>query len=459
VAIPFQHAYNEFEAMIKEIFDQITVTDGEGNFLKISKPAEKIFGISEKDMLGINARKLESEGIFDKSITVRVLESRQQSSLIQTTAASKRLVVVGFPIFDERGKLYRIVNFSRDVTNTKAFSNYVQATKELFHWLQEEYIEKKAEENMFILTNSAKMARVIKLIKQIARTDATVLLLGETGVGKSLLAKIIHELSPRKEHAFIRVNCGAIPETLLESELFGYEEGSFTGASKSGKKGLLEVANGGTILFDEIAEMPLHLQVKLLNVIHEKEFYRIGGLTAIRTNIRFIAASNKDLKDMVKKGKFREDLYYRLSVIPIEIPPLRERKEDIPTITKHLMSKYIRKYGIEKEISADAVELLKKYSWPGNIRELENLIERLIITSENPVIETGDLVDLLSPCEGILGYDEIIPLKKAKELVEAEMLMKAYKQYKTTRKIAEVLEVDQSTVAKKIKKIKDLNLY
>ena len=350
MAIQFQHAYNEFEALIKEIFDQITVTDGEGNFLKISKPAEKIFGVPEKDMIGINARKLEAEGVFDKSITVRVLESRQQRSLIQTTAASKRLLVDGFPIFDDRGKLHRIVNFSRDVTNMDVFSNYAKATKELFYWLQEEYIRKRAEENLFVLTNSAKMARVIKLIKQIARTDATVLLLGETGVGKSLLAKIIHELSPRKEHAFIRVNCGAIPETLLESELFGYEEGSFTGASKSGKKGLLEVANGGTILFDEIAEMPLHLQVKLLNVIHEKEFYRIGGLTAIRTNIRFIAASNKDLKDMVKKGKFREDLYYRLSVIPIEIPPLRERKEDIPTITKHLMSKYIKNTALKRNI-------------------------------------------------------------------------------------------------------------
>jgi PAS domain S-box-containing protein len=459
MSIQFQHAYNEFETLIKEIYDQITVTDGEGNFLRISKSAEKIFGVPEKEMLGINARRLEEKGVFDKSITLRVLESGQQRSLIQTTAASKRLVVDGFPIFDDRNRLYRVVNFSRDVTNKEVFSNYAQTTKELFSWLQEEYIRKKFEENLFVLTNSVKMGRVIKLVKQVARTEATVLLKGETGVGKSLLAKIIHEFSARKECAFIRVNCGAIPESLLESELFGYEGGSFTGASKNGKKGLLELADGGTILFEEIGEMPLHLQVKLLDVIQEREFFRVGGLTVIRTSIRFIAASNKDLKNMVKEGKFREDLYYRLNVIPIEIPPLRERKEDIPTITKHLMSKYIKKYAIKKQISPDAVELLKKYNWPGNIRELENLIERLIITSEKTVIETGDIINLIGPCESILSHDEILPLKKAKELVETEILMKAYRQYKTTRKIAEVIEVDQSTVAKKLKKIKELDLY
>lgn len=453
----FQKVYNDFEMLLNQIYDQITVADGEGNFLKISKSSEKIFGVPENVMVGKNAKTLESQGIFDKSITVRILQSRKQESIIQKTAANKILMVTGFPIFDDRNRIQTIINFSRDVSNENVFNDNLEDTKNLFYWLQEEIIRKKIIENTYVYSKSKRMTDIINLTCQVAKTDATILLLGETGVGKGIMAKTIHEMSPRRNKSFVQVNCGAIPDNLLESELFGYEEGSFTGAVKNGKKGLFEVSHGGSIFLDEIGEMPLNLQVKLLNVLQEREIYKIGALKPVKINCRVIAASNKDLKLMVKQGRFREDLFYRLNVIPIEIPPLRSRREDVPFLVQHLMIKLCHKYGVNKKISVDGLSLLQKYHWPGNIRELENFLERLVITSEKTLLDSGDIINYINPMVNEVIFDDIIPLKKAKEMVETELLLKAYEKYKTTRKIAEILEVEQSTVAKKLKKLKVSN--
>jgi len=241
-----------------------------------------------------------------------------------------------------------------------------------------------------IVGRSKRIMEVLELVHRVAPTSATVLLMGESGVGKELIAKAIHFLSPRAEKPFVAINCAAIPENLLEAELFGYEKGAFTGAY-SPKKGKFELANGGTLFLDEIGDMPLSLQTKLLRVLQEKEVERIGGTKPLKVDVRIIAATNKDLKKLVEEGKFREDLYYRLNVVPIYIPPLRERKEDIPVLVKHFLDQFSKEYGKELEISNDVMEAFMEYDWPGNVRELRNVVERMVILDRDGILTWEDL--------------------------------------------------------------------
>ncbi len=240
-----------------------------------------------------------------------------------------------------------------------------------------------------IIGVSESVRNLIEVIRKVASTDSTVLITGESGTGKSLIAKAIHFLSDRRDRPFVTINCAAIPETLLEAELFGYEKGAFTGATSS-RKGKFELANGGTVFLDEIGDMPLYLQAKILRVIQEKEIERLGGEKVIKVDVRIIAATNRDLESLVKEGKFREDLYYRLNVIPIHVPPLRERKEDIPLLVEHFLEKFNEKYGKKVRIAPEAMEPLMEYDWPGNVRELENTVERLVVMNEG-VVRSADL--------------------------------------------------------------------
>jgi len=280
---------------------------------------------------------------------------------------------------------------------------------------------------------SEPMQKVFSLITQVAATNSTVLIMGESGTGKELVAKAVHFNSPRKGGPFVTVNCGALPETLLESELFGYMKGSFTGAT-SNKQGLFESANGGTIFLDEISATTPALQVKLLRVLQEREFMRVGGTTAIRVDVHIIAASNKDLQAEVAKGAFREDLYYRLNVIPISLPPLRDRKEDIPILAEFFLGKYARKddAGVRiKRFDAEAMKFLLNYQWPGNVRELENLIERLVIMTRDDTMHLADIPDSMKnhqPCPDVMPVDipvEGMDLELLLENTERALLRKA----------------------------------
>ena len=232
--------------------------------------------------------------------------------------------------------------------------------------------------------------KLVALIKKVAPTDITVLITGESGTGKSLIAKAIHFLSPRKEKAFITINCSAIPETLLEAELFGYEKGAFSGAYTS-KKGKFELSNGGTLFLDEIGDMPLSLQAKLLRVIQEQSFERLGGTETVKVDVRIIAATHRDLEEMIREGLFREDLYYRLNVVPIFLPPLRERPEDIPVLIDYFLEKFNKEYGKAIKFSSGAVKMLLNHDWPGNVRELENLIERIVLLSDKDEVSEEEV--------------------------------------------------------------------
>ncbi|MFD1706404.1 sigma-54 interaction domain-containing protein [Siminovitchia sediminis] len=299
-----------------------------------------------------------------------------------------------------------------------------------------------------IPAKSESMKKIIDIIHRISEVDSTVLLLGETGVGKTRLARYIHEVSSRSKQPFITVNCGAIPDSLIESELFGYEPGAFTGGRSKGKKGLIESADGGILFLDEIAELPFSVQSKLLEVLQEHTFRKVGGTKSIKVDIRIIAATNKDLQQMVLDKTFREDLYYRLHVVPLTIPPLRERREEIIPLAEHFVQKFNKQYGRQFSLSSQAKARLLEDPWRGNIRELENTIERMVVTQSEELGQSEDH----PPFE---AAEQLPPLKEAKRKLEKDLILRAYERYGTTYKAAEVLQVDQSTIAKKVKQYRE----
>jgi TyrR family helix-turn-helix protein len=297
------------------------------------------------------------------------------------------------------------------------------------------------------------MQNVMMLAKRLASVNTTVLITGESGVGKGLIAKTLHEEGNRWKEPFVTVNCGAIPENLIESELFGYVAGAFTGSRSGGKKGLFEAAQNGTIFLDEISELPLNLQVKLLQVIQERQITPVGSTEAIPIDVRIISATNRDLETLVKEGKFREDLYYRLNVVPLNVPPLRERHEDILPLIQLNLAKCNRNLHENKRISSDALSILIKYPWPGNTRELQNIVERLLITTSHDVISSEDIFEFIKQAaEENTSISVDLSLAAAMEKAEKEILEQALENYKSTRAIAKVLQVSQPTIVRKLNK-------
>ena len=297
------------------------------------------------------------------------------------------------------------------------------------------------------------MHNVMALTKKLASVNTTVLITGESGVGKGLIARRLHEEGVRWKKPFVTVNCGAIPENLIESELFGYVAGAFTGSRADGKQGLFEAAQDGTIFLDEISELPLNLQVKLLQVIQERQITPVGGTRPIPVDVRIISATNRNLEELVKEGRFREDLYYRLNVVPINVPSLRERPADIIPLIQMNIARCNRELGETKSISPDALSILLKYPWPGNIRELQNIIERLVITTSHNVITEDDIFIFIKEAaeDNQINYADT-SLAAALERAEKEILSRALENYKSTRAIARVLKVSQPTVVRKLNK-------
>ncbi len=305
-------------------------------------------------------------------------------------------------------------------------------------------------------SNSPLVKKMIDNCLKVASHDTTILITGESGVGKEVVARLIHRAGNRMSGELLCVNCGCIPENLLEAELFGYEDGAFTGAKKGGKAGLFQVAHGGTIFLDEIGELPINLQVKLLRVIQEKQIYCIGGNVPISIDVRIIAATNKDLKQQVRKGLFREDLYYRLNVIPIMIPPLRERSEDIASLSAFFINKHNQQFGFQKNFTPEAISLLQQYSWPGNIRQLENFIQRALIFSDSDLIDYQHIKAFID--EEYVGLDsesnenDSLSLQAILEDAEKKALFAAKEKFRTTREIASHLGISQASVVRKLKK-------
>ncbi|GAX89253.1 sigma 54-interacting transcriptional regulator [Effusibacillus lacus] len=448
----------DLKAVFDSSYDVIYVSDGQGMTLRVSSAAERLWGYKEEELVGQTVYELEKKGVFKPSITRLVLEKKEKVQAIQTTKTGRRLKVVGTPIKDEDGNIIRVINTSRDITEESRLQSELEETKQIMQGYKRELeqLKQRTLQDGQLIVKSQLMKNVIALAEKVADFDSTVLILGESGVGKEIIASHIYQNSPRKDKPFIKVNCGAIPENLLESELFGYDKGAFTGASKDGKMGLFELAHDGTLFLDEIGEIPLALQVKLLRVLQEKEFVRVGGTRSVQVNVRIIAATNRNLEEEVRKNAFREDLYYRLNVVPIRIPPLRERQEDILPLAVHFLEKCNKQFNTNKSFSRETAELLQAYKWPGNVRELQNIIERLVVTTEQKVIEVHHLPDALLQTQTVasgVSVSNIIPLQQAIELVERQLLTMAKERYNTTTKIAEVLGVNQSTISRKLNKL------
>ena len=358
------------------------------------------------------------------------------------------------PVFNEAGDSQYIFNNVRDITALNEMRERLQDKDEIIRQQNSQLETMKLRLGVgTIIANSKAFTQVVELARRAATFDgATVLILGESGTGKEVISELIVNTSPRKDKPYLQINCGAIPENLIESELFGYEKGAFTGADAKGRKGLFEAANGGTVFLDEIGDLPLHMQVKLLRVLQQKRIVRVGGTETVNLDVRIIAATNKDLKQMVKEGRFREDLYYRLNVVPIEIPPLRDRKEDILPLVNHFLTVANRKYHTNKSIYSDTIDVLESYSWPGNVRELENLMENLVITTPGDIIRRENLSERLkfsTEDHGFTEDTEVITLKETVERAEYMAIQKAIRQCGSIRKAAVALGVDPSTIVRK----------
>ncbi|PGA22250.1 Fis family transcriptional regulator [Priestia aryabhattai] len=450
----------DLKAIFETSYDVMYVSDGEGNTIRASSACLELWGKKENELIGRNVIDLEKEGIYTPSITRLVLEQKKKVSAIQTTKEGRRLMVVGTPIKNEQGEVIRVINASRDITEVSQMQSEISEMKRLIAGYKQELMELKKDktEKVKLISYSKKMEKTLELARRVANVDSTVLILGESGVGKEMVANLIHETSDRKNSPFIKVNCGAIPENLLESELFGYEGGAFTGAKKEGKMGLFELANKGTLFLDEIAEMPLALQVKLLRVLQEREVMRVGGVKPVAVNVRIIAATNRNLHEDVQKGNFREDLYYRLNVIPLSILPLRERREDILPLASYFIEQFNQKYLTKKTLSAETAEAFELYNWPGNVRELQNIVERLIVMSDGDEIQhlhlPEEITNLSSNRDKVQVLD-ILPLKECMEMAEKQLLRLAKQKYSSTVKIADALQVNQSTISRKLQKLNE----
>ena len=440
---------DELIPILDSISDAIFIDDAQGFTIWINKASEELYKIKRKDIIGKHVSFLEQEGIFTPSVARIVMEQRREVSTIHENKDGKRLLTTGIPIMDAQNNMSKIITTTHDITELINLQNELESVQNTLSGL-------KAQEGFSdIVANSPSMYNVIQLTSRLSHIDSTVLITGESGVGKGVIAKLLHENGSRRHHPFVKVNCGAIPENLIESELFGYESGAFTGSRKDGKKGLFETAEKGTIFLDEISELPLNLQVKLLQVIQEREVTRVGGVESIPIDVRIISATNKDLKSLVQEGKFREDLYYRLNVVPVSIPPLRERPEDIIPMIRIFLNQNNKKMKEHKEIDSKTIAILMKYSWPGNVRELQNIIERLVITTKGTSILPENLPSFINETKSnteILSIPTGKNLKEALDHAEHEILLKAQEQYRTTRAMAKALGVSQPTIVRKLQK-------
>lgn len=442
-----------FDAILDAMHDDLLISDDKGEVLRVSPSFEDVYGIKKEYAIGRTVYDLEEEGFFKPSIIAKVIESGKKKTMPQLTNRDRKVIVTATPVFDEQGKLQLVVSFSRDITELmdlqdqySQLENKIEQYTETINKLRQQV---SLEEG--VISHSRAMASILETIGRVADFDANILFLGPSGVGKTMLAKTVHHHSKRKEGPFIDINCAAIPENLLESELFGYEKGSFTGAGAKGKVGLIELANGGTLLLDEISEMPLRLQAKLLKTIQDKVITRIGGTKEIKVDFRLITASNRNLEKFAEQGMFRKDLYYRLNVIQIQIPPLKERKEDIIPLVEHFIAKSNEKYGLCKTFHPHALEALLNYSWPGNVRELSNIVERAAMTCEGNVIRQ-DALPLESLRNTGAAQAEIKNLTKAVEDFEGDIIRKAYDTYGNSVEVGKALGISQATAYRKIAK-------
>lgn len=438
-------------AVIECIDDGIFILDDKSTVLEIN---EKGLGTKKReDIVGRTMRELINEGVYRDSCTLKVIKSKSKETMFQYDETET--LTTGIPYIKD-GKIEMIVCCERELKEIDIMKEQLRINEEKLDKYKSEinYLRTiLAKETKDIVLESPKMKQVVELALTAAKYDSRVLVEGETGVGKEIIAKLIYRNGIRKNGPFIAVNCSAIPENLIESELFGYEKGSFTGADEKGKKGYFELANKGVLFLDEIGEISLSFQSKLLRALQENEIQRIGGKKSIKIDVQVIAATNKNLAEKVQTGEFKADLFYRLNTFPIMIPALRDRQADIVPLIYSFADKFNKKYGTQKRFSLSSLNVLQVYEWPGNVRELENIIERLVLTVRDDIINAEHVRAILGMREKTFGeIGEKGTLKEVAELAEKELIKKYMEIYKDPEDLEKALDVSRATLNRKLLK-------
>lgn len=447
------------DSILDVLEDGIYITDCAGKTLKVNSVYEQLTGLTKEEMIGRNVANLKQDGKYDIILNPEVVKTgKPVTSSVQNTKSGRKVILSGYPVFDQVGKVALVVTFVRDSTLLCDLKEQITNQQSIIDKFQT--LTKKGLTNPSIIFKSQEMVNLTHRMNKLSRTDATILILGETGVGKDVLSRKIHEQSLRCNELFFKVDCASIPEHLIESELFGYASGAFSGANTKGKPGFFEIADKGTLFLDEIGELPLPMQAKLLRVLQDQEIIRVGATKVKKVDVRFISATNRDLELAVQEGTFRSDLYYRLHVAVLNAPPLRELPKDILPLANYFLGIFNTKYRKEVSLSKEVEDVFQTYKWPGNIREMENLIQSLVIMQEKEVIEVKNLpADMLCKKDAtmkvLLCSALNIENKSINEImcdVEKELISKALDKYGSISKVAELFKVDRTTIFRKAKK-------
>ncbi len=455
-----KHFTRELETIINSSSDGLFVCDSEANVIRVNPASERIHRMAASELIGKNMEDLIAQGFIDRSAALEAIRRRGPVSLLQEKD-DRKMISIATPVFDESEHLISVVVSERDITEIDTLHRELEEQGSLKDQLQFQLLEMQLAELTAtqIIARSTVMIRVLEKALKVSTANSTVLITGESGVGKGLITNLIHSNSSRAGKPLIRINCGAIPESLVESELFGYEAGAFTGAKEGGKPGSLELADGGSLFLDEIGELPMAAQVKLLRFLENGRITRVGGSKVISIDARILVATHRNLQEMVTEGTFRQDLYYRLSVIPLRIPPLRERKECIFSLIQHFVEHFSEISKTRKRVSREALDVLLSYPYPGNVRELMNICEHAIVMSETEVINTSDLPrDVREFVRANRSRATVwfkgMSLKQILGNVEREVMQEAMTIYKSQAAAAKALGVSQPTIARRLKKFK-----
>lgn len=445
--------WRETNALFDSLHDGVWVINAEGITLRVNKALEEMTGIPARELEGRHVSQPMRQGRYQASMTLRALEEGRPVTMLDYYENGKRFLNTSTPVYDDAGNIWRVVACIRDMTALEKIQNTL-VEREIDNRKQNIRLRRsEIAETDDLIGSSNALRKMVKEIAKAARSDAATVILGETGSGKTFAAQKIHALSSRRNEPFVAVNCGALPPTLIESELFGYEKGAFTNANSAGKVGLFEAAGSGVILLDEIAELPLHLQAKLLHVLDGQNFTRVGGVKPVRLKARVVAATNKPLEELTAKGEFREDLYYRINVLSVRIPPLRERVEDVAALSRRFLTEANRRNAARKVLLPEVFQLFARYPWPGNVRELRATIEYLSAMSEGTHITLRDLPDRMLRLDDDAQKDnDAMGLKAVLALKERELIARALKETGSTWKAAKRLKISQASVVRKARR-------
>lgn len=430
-------------SLVNVMYDEVLIYDGNYTIVYINQACCRHYCCTPDEMIGKSFFDFIHIGWWYPSILPVVYKEKKAYAITQKTYTGKELLTIAVPIFDEHANIIYVVMNVRDTVHEKDLYQPPMLEEAVLHSGSDPVVE------------SEEMRQVLAMVRRMSALDVTCIFSGESGTGKTMLAKYMHSMGPRKDKPFMALNCAAIPAELLESELFGYVRGAFTGANPKGKKGVLEEAHGGTLFLDEIAELAPSAQAKLLHFLQEREFMPLGSARSVQVDVRIIAATNKNLASMAANGQFREDLFYRLNVVDIHIPPLRQRKKDIVSLIHQFVNEFSAKYGVTRQFTQEAVRVLTDFDWPGNVRELRHVVERMVVTTEGLMV---DVPQLPRQVFGIADSRLPLPLlpegshKDRMEAYEAHIVQETYKAHPTSRGLAAKLHISQTKANKLIQK-------